>query len=292
MKNIVKEIEKASVLIDAIPYIRRFAGSTIVIKYGGAAMVDDALRASTITDIAMLKYLGLNVVVVHGGGNEITELLAKLGKETKFINGLRVTDAETAKIAEMVLSGSIGKGLVQKFEENGINAVSISGKDGQLLKAKKKSGPDLGFVGEVEKVDTTLLKTLMASGYVPVIAPVGFDWDSNTYNINADYAASAIAGALNAKKLVFITDVDGILTDKDNPDTIISKLTVKQAQDFIASGVIKGGMIPKVECCLDGLNKGVESVHVLNGKTPHSILLEIFTHEGAGTMLVKENENE
>ena len=282
------EIEKAGVLIDAIPYIRKFTGITVVIKYGGSAMVDERLRKSTVNDIALLKYLGLRPVVVHGGGKEITAMLDKLGKETRFVDGLRVTDAETAKIAEMVLSGSIGKSLVEDLEVVGVQAVSIGGKDGHTLLARKKQGgPDLGFVGEVEKVDTTLLSTLMDSGFVPVIAPVGVDANSQTYNINADYAASAVAGALHAQKLVYITDVEGILTDKDNPDTIIRQLSETQARKFISQGIITGGMIPKVECCLDALKRGVESVHVLNGKTPHAILLEIYTNEGVGTMLYK-----
>ena len=282
------EIEKAGVLIDAIPYIRKFTGITVVIKYGGSAMVDERLRKSTVNDIALLKYLGLRPVVVHGGGKEITAMLDKLGKETRFVDGLRVTDAETAKIAEMVLSGSIGKSLVEDLEVVGVQAVSIGGKDGHTLLARKKQGgPDLGFVGEVEKVDTTLLSTLMDSGFVPVIAPVGVDANSQTYNINADYAASAVAGALHAQKLVYITDVEGILTDKDNPDTIIRQLSETQARKFISQGIITGGMIPKVECCLDALKRGVESVHVLNGKTLHAILLEIYTNEGVGTMLYR-----
>ncbi|MFA6734847.1 MAG: acetylglutamate kinase [Sphaerochaetaceae bacterium] len=282
------EIEKAGVLIDAIPYIRKFSGTIVVIKYGGSAMVDEKLRTSTINDIAMLKYLGLKPVVVHGGGKDITAMLDKLGIPTRFVDGLRVTDEETAKVAEMVLSGSIGKSLVDELERVGVQAVSIQGKDGHTLLAKKKTdGPDLGFVGEVEKVDSTLLSTLMDNGFVPVIAPVGVDERGQTFNINADYAASAVAGALHAQKLVYITDVEGILTDKDNPDTIIRQLSEIQARKFIDQGIITGGMIPKVECCLDALKRGVESVHVLNGKTPHAILLEIYTNEGVGTMLYR-----
>ena len=287
-----EEIEKADVLIEAIPYIRKFAGSTVVIKYGGSAMVDENLRKSTIMDIAMLKYLGLKVVVVHGGGKEISSMLSRLGKETSFIGGLRVTDAETAGIAEMVLSGSIGKNLVEDLEANGIKAVGINGKDGHTLQVEKRNGLDLGFVGEVRKVDTTLLDTLMDNDFVPVVSSVGVDGKSQTYNINADYAASAVAGALHARKLVFLTDVEGILTDKDNPETIIRQLSKEQAEAFIASGIITGGMIPKVQCCLDAIGKGVESVHVLNGKTPHSMLLEIFTHEGVGTMVYEAKEEQ
>ncbi len=286
-----KEQAKAEILIEAIPYIRKFAGETVVIKYGGSAMVDEKLKKSVIKDIAMLKYIGLHPIVVHGGGKEITSLLARLGKESVFVDGLRVTDAETAGVAEMVLSGSIGKSLVENLEAVGIQACGINGKDGHTLLSRKKideKGRDLGFVGEIEKVDTRLIRTLTDSGFVPVISPVGVDSFSQTYNVNADYAASAIAGALDAQKLIFLTDVEGILRDKDRPDTIIRRMNAKEARDLIADGTIKGGMIPKVDCCLDALDKGVKSVHVLDGRLPHSILLEIFTAEGIGTMLTPE----
>ncbi len=287
-----KAILKAEVLVEAIPYIRRFAGSVIVVKYGGSAMVDEALCASVIQDIAMLKYIGLKPVVVHGGGNEITLMLNKLGKKTEFLDGLRVTDAETAKIAEMVLSGSIGKSLVENLQSVGIPSVGISGKDGRTLlcsKKKDEKGRPLGFVGQIEKVDTALLATLIDKGFVPVLSPVGVDAKSNTYNVNADYAASAVAGALDAQKLIFLTDVEGILKDKDDPSTLFSSLTKKEALAYIKDGIIAGGMIPKVQCCLDALQKGVESVHVLDGRVPHAILLEIFTTEGIGTMVTKES---
>jgi len=286
------EILKAEVLVEAIPYIRRFAGSVVVVKYGGSAMVDEALCASVIQDIAMLKYIGLKPVVVHGGGNDITGMLNKLGKKTEFLDGLRVTDAETAKIAEMVLSGSIGKGLVENLQSVGIPSVGISGKDGRTLlcsKKKDEKGRDLGFVGQIDSVDTTLLKTLIANGFVPVLSPVGVDAHSHTYNVNADYAASAVAGALDAQKLIFLTDVEGILKDKDDASTLFSSLTKTEALEFIKDGTIVGGMIPKVQCCLDALEKGVESVHVLDGRVPHAILLEIFTAEGIGTMVTKES---
>jgi acetylglutamate kinase len=285
------EISKAGVLIEAIPYIRRFAGSIVVVKYGGSAMVDEELKRSVIEDIAMLKYIGLKPVVVHGGGKEISSLLKQLGKESIFIDGLRVTDSETARYAEMVLSGSISKELVDSLESVGIKAVGISGKDGRMLTCSKKldeRGRDLGFDGQIERVDTALLETLLSNNFVPVISPVGVDEASNTYNINADYAASAIAGALNAQKLIFLTDVEGILKDKDDPSTILRSLSRNQALAYIADGTIKGGMIPKVQCCLDGLDKGVESVHVLDGRLPHAILLEIFTTEGIGTMVTGE----
>lgn len=286
-----KEQAKAEVLVGAIPYIRKFRNETVVIKYGGSAMVDAQLKKSVIRDIAMLKYLGLNPIVVHGGGKEISSLLAKMGKESVFVDGLRVTDSETATVAEMVLSGSIGKSLVENLEAVGIKACGINGKDGHTLVAKKlldDKGRDLGFVGEIESVDTTLINTLIEAGFVPVISPVGVDAYSQTYNINADYAASAIAGAMNAEKLVFLTDVEGILKDKDDPSSKITRMNAGEAKRLIAEGIIKGGMIPKVECCLDALEKGVQTVHVLDGRLPHSILLEIFTAEGIGTMLLPE----
>ena len=266
-----KEQAKAEILIEAIPYIRKFAGETVVIKYGGSAMVDERLKKSVIKDVAMLKYLGLNPIIVHGGGKEITSMLSRIGKETVFVDGLRVTDSETAGVAEMVLSGSIGKSLVENLESVGIRACGINGKDGHTLMA-----------------DPVLIDTLIGAGFVPVISPVGVDAFSQTYNVNADYAASAIAGALNAQKLVFLTDVEGILRDKDDPRSIIRRMNSREAVDLIADGTIKGGMIPKVECCLDAIEKGVRSVHVLDGRLPHSILLEIFTAEGIGTMLVPE----
>ncbi len=286
-----KERAKADVLIEAIPYMRKFAGSIVVVKYGGSAMVDERLKKSVIKDIALLKYIGFKPVVIHGGGKEITSLLDRLGKKTEFVDGLRVTDGETAAVAEMVLSGSIGKSLVENLEAVGIEACGINGKDGHTLQARKKvykNGSDLGFVGEIEKVDTHLIETLIHSGYVPVISPVGVDMFSQTYNINADYAASAIAGALSAQKLVFLTDVEGILRDKDDPSSIIRRMSAVEARSLIADGTIKGGMIPKVECCLDALDKGVKSVHVLDGRLPHSMLLEIFTASGIGTMVTSE----
>ena len=282
------EILKAEVLIEAIPYIRRFAGSIVVVKYGGSAMVDENLKKSVIQDIAMLKYIGLKPVVVHGGGKEITSLLDRLGKKSEFLDGLRVTDEETAQVAEMVLSGSIAKALVDELEGVGIKAVGISGKDGRTMLCSRKldeKGRDLGFVGQIDKVDTSLLDTLLANNFVPVVSPVGVDGKGNTYNINADYAASAVAGALSAQKLVFLTDVEGILKDKDDPSSILRTLSKGQALSYIADGTIKGGMIPKVQCCIDGLEKGVESVHVLDGRVSHAILLEIFTTKGIGTMV-------
>ena len=282
-------IEKANVLIEALPYIRKFAGSTVVVKYGGSAMIDDAMRLSVIQDIVLMKRIGFNPVVVHGGGNAITDMLGRLGMKSSFIDGMRVTDKETAEIAEMILSGNIGKSLVQSFQTQGIQAVSISGKDGDTLVAKKKlsGGNDIGFVGDITKVNTELLLSLMKNDFIPVVAPIGTDSKGNTYNINADFAASAIAGALQAQKLVFLTDVEGIMKDKDDPSSIMRQLTLAQAQSYINDGTISGGMIPKATCCMDGIKKGVESVHILDGRMPHSLLLEIFTNDGIGTMMTK-----
>ncbi len=282
-------IEKAEVLIEALPYIRKFAGSTVVVKYGGSAMIDEEMKESVIQDIVLMKRIGLNPVVIHGGGNAISDLLKRVGKESTFIGGLRVTDRETAEIAEMVLSGSIGKALVQSLQNHGVPAVSINGKDGNTLMARKKmtGEADLGYVGEVVKVNTELMKGLMDNDFVPVVAPVGTDNYGNTYNINADYAASAIAGALHAQKLVFLTDVEGILKDKNDPSSIIRRISLAQAERYIKDGTIAGGMIPKAKCCMDGIHQGVESVHILDGRLPHSLLLEIFTDDGVGTMMTK-----
>lgn len=290
-----REIAKAEVLIEAIPYIRNFAGSTVVIKYGGSAMTDENLKAAVITDIAMLKYLGLRPVVVHGGGREITDMLGRLDIPTSFIGGQRVTDAQTALVAEMVLSGSIGKSLVNDLEKIGVGAVGISGKDGRTLQVEKKKGPageDLGFVGKVTHVDTTLIESLLDSGFIPVISPVGIGPEGATYNINADYAAVAVAGALKARKLVFLTDVEGILADVHDPSTLFRSLTVSQAKTLMAEGTISGGMIPKTECCIAALEKGVRNVHILDGRVAHSILLEIYTQRGIGTMMTGDIEAE
>lgn len=285
-------IKKAEVLLEAIPFIRKFSGNTVVIKYGGSAMSDEMLKSYVTTDIAMLKYLGLKPVIVHGGGNEISTFLKALDIESRFVDGIRVTDKETAKIAEMVLSGSIGKSLVSDFEKVGVKAVSINGKDGNTLSVKKLESQkvDYGFVGSIESVNLNLINTLIKNDFVPVISPIGCDDDGNTYNINADYLALAIAGALNADKLIFLSDVEGVLKDVTDPGSIISYMSKKQAEGYIEDGTISGGMIPKVRCCLDALEKGVKSVHVLNGKLSHSILLEIFTREGIGTMVVGDND--
>ena len=280
-------LQQARTLIEALPYIRKFNQCVVVIKYGGSAMNDPHRQESIIQDIALMKLVGMKPVVVHGGGNAITSMLSRLGKESTFVKGLRVTDKETAEIAEMVLSGYINKHLVQSIQNHGISAVGINGKDGNTLEASKKliDGEDVGFVGSVTKVNLSLLNSLIEHDFIPVIAPVGTDRDGNTYNINADYAAASIAGALQAEKLFFLTDVEGILQDVENPDSILRRLTVAEAQHHISSGVISGGMIPKTHCCIQGIQEGVKTVHILDGRIEHSMLLEVYTDKGIGTMI-------
>lgn len=287
-----QNIEKAKTLIEAIPYIKSFTGKTVVIKYGGSAMVDAKIRDLMMKDIAVLKLLGIQVVLVHGGGPFINESLKNFNKEPEFKEGLRVTDKETMQVVEMVLSGKINKEIVNDIQKVGIQAVGISGKDGMTLKARKltPSGLDLGFVGEIVSVDTKLIDSLIASDFLPVLAPVGRDDEGNTYNINADYAAVAIAGALNAQKLVFVTDVAGVMADVDDYKSLITQMTVAEAQENIDNGIISGGMIPKVECCIAAVESGVKTVHIIDGRVEHSMLLEIFTQEGIGTMFKKNGD--
>ncbi len=281
-----KYIEKAKTLIEALPYIKEFNSKIVVIKYGGSAMVDDRIKETVIEDIVLMKLVGLKPVIVHGGGNEISEMLKSLGKKSEFINGLRVTDQDTVEVVEMVLSGKINKGIVQLIQNHGINAVGISGKDGRTLKVVKKQtdGIDIGFVGEITEVDTKLICSLLEHDFIPVIAPLGTDQAGQTYNINADYAASAIAGALKAEKLLFLTDVEGVLADFQDKSSLISKLTLEEVKVHMASGMISGGMIPKVDCCVEGIKAGVKNVHILDGRVEHCMLLEIFTQKGVGTM--------
>lgn len=282
-----KYIEKASILIEAMPYISEFHSKTVVIKYGGAAMTDSKLKNSVIGDIAFMKMVGINPVIVHGGGPEINEALKLSNIKPKFIEGLRVTDNETMKIVETVLSGKINKSLVSEFQKHNTKAVGISGKDGFLIEAKKKitDNGDLGCVGEITKINTNIIETLIKSDFIPVISPVGTDKDANTYNINADSAAVEIAIALNAKKLVFLTDTDGVLFKEDDPNSLISELIPEEIELLIQNGTIKGGMIPKVNCCTKAVKEGVESVHIINGKILHSLLLEIYTKDGIGTII-------
>ena len=287
-----QHIDKAKTLIEAIPYIKSFTGKTVVIKYGGSAMVDERIRELMMKDIAVLKLLGIEIVLVHGGGPFINENLKKFNKQPEFKEGLRVTDKETMEVVEMVLSGKINKEIVNDIQKVGVRAVGISGKDGMTLKAKKimNNGLDLGFVGEIEEVDTKLIDSLISSDFLPVIAPVGRDEEGNTYNINADYAAVAIASALNAQKLVFVTDVAGVMADIDDPNSLIKQMNVKEAYANIENGIISGGMIPKVECCIDAVENGVKTVHIIDGRVEHSMLLEIFTQQGIGTMFKKNGD--
>lgn len=282
-------IDKVKTLVEALPYIIKFNGDTIVIKYGGSAMKDETIKNSIMEDIALLKFVGMKPVIIHGGGPDINKELDLIGKEPNFINGLRVTDKETMEIVEMVLCGKINKGLVSELSVHGIKAVGMSGKDGGTILAEKlnKAGIDLGLVGEIKSVDTKLIHTLMDNDFVPVIAPVGCDLKGNSYNINADYAAVAIAGGLKAKKLLYLTDVSGVLEDVNNPDSIYSFIKVDRIKKMVKDGIISGGMVPKVECCISGVEAGVENVHILNGYIEHCLLLEILTPQGIGTLIEK-----
>ncbi len=286
-----KYLEKAEVLIEALPYIQRFNRKIIVVKYGGSAMIDEELKKSVIEDVVLLKLVGFKPVIVHGGGKEISRWVSKVGMETQFVNGLRVTDADTMELAEMVLS-KVNKELVAKVQSLGVKAAGISGKDGGLLTVKKKYSDcqDIGFVGEVTKVDTDIITDLLEKDFLPIVFPVGMDSEFNTYNINADDAASAIATALKAEKLAFLSDVEGVRLDPEDPESVISELYIPEAEELIDSGIVAGGMLPKIQNCIDALNKGVSRVHIMDGRIPHSLLLEIFTNKGTGTALLKESE--
>lgn len=283
-------IEKAKVLIEALPYIQAFHNDIVVIKYGGSAMLDPQINSTIVQDIVLLKLVGLRPVVVHGGGPEINAMLKRVGVESQFINGLRVTTKETVEVVEMVLAGKVNKNIVSMINEKGGNAVGITGKDGNLLRCKplQKENIDLGFVGEIVKVNTSIINTLIDNSFIPIISPIGTDKEGNTYNINADYAAVAIAAALGAQKLVFLTDVEGVLKDKEDSGSLISYLSKEEALGYIKDGTIAGGMIPKVECCIEAIDKGVNMVHILDGRVEHALILEIYTHKGIGTMLYGE----
>lgn len=287
--NMEQVIAKAYTLSEALPYIQKFNGKKIVVKYGGSAMLDESLKYNVIRDIAMLKLIGMKPIVVHGGGKEISKWVKMIGKEPEFINGLRVTDAETIEIAEMVLS-KVNKGLVQMMQKLGINAVGISGKDAGLMTVAKKfpGGKDIGYVGEVTKVDGKLLDTLIDNDFIPVIAPIGSSEDFESYNINADDAACAVAKAIKAEKLVFLTDIEGVFVDPTDKDTLISEMNVNEAKEFIEKGIVGGGMLPKLTNCIDAIENGVSRVHVLDGRVEHCLLLEFFTEKGIGTAILKE----
>lgn len=292
-----RPVETAAVLIETLPYMQQFSGKTVVIKYGGNAMINSELKHSVIQDITLLKYVGMRPVVVHGGGPEITKILKLLGKETQFVSGLRVTDAETVSVAEMVLVGKINTEIVNLLNRYGAKAVGLSGKDADLIVAKKHLAQvydngkvqtvDIGFVGDVQHINTGILNDLLDRGYIPVIAPIGVGKDSESYNINADYVAGEIAGALGAEKLIMLTDVEGIYRDYNDKNTFVSTLSLTEAQHLIEDGTISGGMIPKVETCIKALEGGTSKTHIIDGREPHSILLEIFTAQGIGTQVVK-----
>jgi acetylglutamate kinase len=273
-------------LIEALPYIKRFAGQTMVVKYGGAAMLDEALKAAVMQDIALLHYVGLQPIVVHGGGPEISEAMAKMGKEAHFIGGLRVTDAETMEIVEMVLAGKTNKGIVAHLNQQGATAVGLSGKDGNLIVAEKETSKgDIGYVGKVVQINPQLIHTLTRDGYVPVISSVAIGASGESYNINADTAAGALAAALHATKLILMTDVEGLYRDFNDKSSLITSLTRQEAVDMLTFGKIERGMIPKIEACITALDSGVARAHIIDGRTPHALLTEIFTDEGIGTMI-------
>ena len=290
-KDDEKYLEKAAVLVEALPYIQKFNRKVIVVKYGGSAMVDEQLKKSVISDVTLLKLVGFKPIIVHGGGKEISKWVGKVGKEAQFINGLRVTDEETMEIAEMVL-GRVNKSLVSMVEELGVKAVGISGKDGGLLKVKKKyaDGKDIGYVGEITDVDPKILYDLLEKDFLPIICPVGLDDEFNTYNINADDAACAIARAVGANKLAFLTDIEGLYRDFEDKSSLISEIKVKEAKELIAGGTIGGGMLPKLSNCIDAIEAGVSRVHIIDGRIPHSILMEIFSDRGVGTAILGDTE--
>lgn len=281
-----KLIERANIVIEALPYIKKYSGKTFVIKYGGNAMVDETLKAKVIQDMVLLKYVGINIVIVHGGGPELTQWLKKINKQTQFIDGLRVTDQETVELAEMVFVGKINKELVSLFHRHGGKAVGLSGRDGRLIHAEKittDNGVDLGYVGDVKKIDAEIISTLLNSGFTPIISSIGEDENGQGFNINADTVACAVAAQLKASKLFLLTDVNGVLKE----GKLISKLTTDTALGLIEEKVITGGMIPKIKCAIDSIQQGIEKVHIINGQIPHSLLLEVFTDHGIGTMVKK-----
>ena len=291
-KNMQQYLDKAEVLIEALPYIQRFNRKIIVVKYGGSAMVDEELKKRVIEDVTLLKLVGFKPIIVHGGGKEISKWVGKVGMEPKFINGLRVTDAETMEVAEMVL-GKVNKSLVQHVEELGVRAIGISGKDGGLLKVEKKysDGKDIGFVGEVKEVNAQILYDLLEKDFLPIVCPIGLDDEFQTYNINADDAACAIARAMKAEKLAFLTDIGGVYKDPEDPSSLISELWVEEAEKLMAEGYIGGGMLPKLQNCIDAIENGVSRVHILDGRIPHCLLLEIFTNRGIGTAILNGEES-
>ena len=285
-----KYLDKAEVLIEALPYIQRFNRKIVVVKYGGSAMLDEELKKNVIKDVVLLKLVGFKPIIVHGGGKEISRWVGKVGMEPRFVNGLRVTDEETMEIAEMVLA-RVNKELVTLVQSLGVKGVGISGKDGGLLKVEKKlaDGADIGFVGNVKEVDPKILYDLLEKDFLPIVFPVGYDDEFHTYNINADDAACAIAEAVHAEKLAFLSDIEGVYKDPHDPETLISELRVSEAQQLISEGYVGGGMIPKLGNCIHAIEEGVSRVHIMDGRIPHSLLLEIFTNKGIGTAILRDD---
>ena len=290
MENCFSNAQRAQVLTEALPYIKRYTGKTVVVKYGGNAMVNESIKQQVMEDIVLLWLIGVKIVLVHGGGPEISEIMQKLGKEPKFVDGLRVTDKETVDIVQMVLAGKVNKSLVNLLESKGGKAMGISGMDGCLIESKMKD-ERLGYVGEITGIHISPVLDLLEKGYIPVVSTIGCDMQGNIYNINADTAASQIAGAIHAESLISMTDIAGILRDKDDPSTLIPMIDIWDAAKLYGEGVISGGMIPKVECCIDAIRLGVKKVFILDGRIPHAILIEMLTDEGAGTMVVGDKKN-
>ncbi|MBO7374462.1 MAG: acetylglutamate kinase [Lachnospiraceae bacterium] len=292
-KDMEQFLEKASVLVEALPYIQKYNRKIIVVKYGGSAMTNVELQKKVIEDVVLLKLVGFKPIIVHGGGKEISRWVDKVGKTPEFVNGLRVTDAETMEIAEMVLN-KVNKSLVAMVQELGVKAVGISGKDGGLLRVDKKysDGKDIGFVGDIKEVNAKVLYDLLSNDFLPIVAPIGLDAEFNTYNINADDAACEIAKAVGAEKLAFLTDIEGLYKDINDKSSFISKISVTDAKELIASGTIGGGMLPKLTNCTNAMESGVNRVHILDGRIPHCLLLEIFTKKGIGTMIMPDTDEE
>ena len=285
----ITNAQRAEVLTAALPYIKKYYGKIVVVKYGGNAMINEELKQQVMEDLVLLHLVGVKVVLVHGGGPEITDMLSKVGKETKFVDGLRVTDSETAEIVQMVLAGKINKSLVNLLGTKGGKAMGISGIDAHIIEAKVKD-ERLGFVGEITKVDVEPIAHLLDDNYIPVVSTVACDSKGNVYNVNADTAAAYIAGALNAERLISMTDIAGILKDKDDPSSLIPCIDIEEAKELFTDGTISGGMIPKVECCLEAISKGVKKVVIMDGRVPHSLLIETMTDEGAGTMVLEKKD--
>ena len=282
----LSNFERAEVLTQALPYIKRYVGKIVVVKYGGNAMINEALKEQVMEDITLLHLIGVKVVLVHGGGPEISTLMNKVGITPTFVDGLRVTDKETVDIVQMVLAGKINKSLVSYLESKGAKAMGISGIDGKLIVAKQKN-EKLGFVGEIEKINIKPVFDLLEKGYIPVVSTIATGENGETYNINGDTAAAYLAGALSAKRLIMMTDISGVLRDKDDPSTLIPEIKLSEAEELYKSGVISGGMIPKVDCCITAIKQGVKRVIIMDGRVPHSILMELLTDEGSGTMFVE-----